>query len=465
VIVARIVEEPGGRSVRHLLDGDQVATTQLDRVDAEVGRGDVDEPFTHVVGFGSTRPAIHTHRRRVRGHRGHFDVECGHEVGPGNHQHARAHRRTGACDGIRAGVGRHPNVQSGERAVASKAERRLLMMTATMGHGHQALTARLLPTNRATKVSRERGHRDVLGCRLELRTEPATDLRDDDAHLLGRELQELGNLASHPMHKLRGRPQRDSAVRFTGHCERAIGFHRRRRDALCDELAARDHVGAREHIERRDGRADGEPAREIRVRWHGCVYAWCVRAQRVVGVHHERPRVEVDDHLLGGIDGGAERLGHDDGDDLADMADDLVREQRALHAGAHAGQGASHRQAELAGARDGDHAGHRLCIADVDRTNERTGLSGPHEDGMERRVREPRVLRRRAVSKIADVARGAAQQRRVFLTHDPIPWRSAHGALLAAARRVWQQRGRDHDRRPPPPVASRTGPRQVERVR
>ena len=53
--------------------------------------------------------------------------------------------------------------------------------------------------------------------------------------------------------------------------------------------------------------------------------------ERLLGVDDDGQRLVVHEHELGGVDGFGSTLGDDDGDDVADEADDVAREERPPH--------------------------------------------------------------------------------------------------------------------------------------
>ena len=66
-----------------------------------------------------------------------------------------------------------------------------------------------------------------------------------------------------------------------------------------------------------------------------------------LGVDHDRQRLVVDDDELGGVLALVALLGHDDGDRLADEADDVVGEERAGHRGREHEEVERHRRGEV----------------------------------------------------------------------------------------------------------------------
>ena len=71
-------------------------------------------------------------------------------------------------------------------------------------------------------------------------------------------------------------------------------------------------------------------------------------------IDHDRQRVVVDHHELGRVGPGRAVVADDDGDDLADEADDVARDHRPAHLLVQAGQrhGAVGRQVDVGGGED-----------------------------------------------------------------------------------------------------------------
>ena len=64
VVVAAVVGDAGDGRVRELVGLQEVAAADLDRIDAELGRGHVDDALEHRGRLGPARAAERAHRRR-----------------------------------------------------------------------------------------------------------------------------------------------------------------------------------------------------------------------------------------------------------------------------------------------------------------------------------------------------------------------------------------------------------------
>jgi hypothetical protein len=95
----------------------------------------------------------------------------------------------------------------------------------------------------ATRGEDGEGH-DVLGEDLLLAAEPAADARREDAHLLGRQLEQPADLALHEERDLRAGAEDEAALLHPA--DRRVRLQVRVRDALRGPRARHDLVGLRE---------------------------------------------------------------------------------------------------------------------------------------------------------------------------------------------------------------------------
>jgi hypothetical protein len=115
------------------------------------------------------------------------------------------------------------------------------------------------------------------------------------------------------------------------------------------------------------------------------------RGRGVARVHHGRQHFVVDFHRFGGIARLLERVGHDHGDVVADVAHPALRQHRVrrlLHGRAvgagdepAAGQPVDLARQVLPGEDPGD-PGHRLGLRRIDAAQVGVGVLGTHEDGV-----------------------------------------------------------------------------------
>jgi hypothetical protein len=125
--------------------------------------------------------------------------------------------------------------------------------------------------------------------------------------------------------RLRRQPGRQAAVLADG-CGRRARLERRRRHPLADDPAGDDDLAALEEalvrLVRSEAMADVRA--HLREQQH-------LVARRIGGVDDHRQLVVVDVDELGGVDALGPLLREDDGDDLADEADDVLGEHGPGH--------------------------------------------------------------------------------------------------------------------------------------
>ena len=188
-----------------------------------------------------------------------------------------------------------------------------------------------------------------------------------------------------------------------GHREDAVGLHRH----PGEPLAHHGHLSdGRRTFDRVGVVALGELGAEADVRAVLREQEGSVGRERLGGGHHRRQRVVVDDDGLGGVDRLCPRLGHDRGDDVADEAHLVGREDGAVQGVGHHREALQAREAEVVATSvvHGEHAGHRCRRAHVDRCHLGVGDRRPHE----RDVGHVRL------DQVVDVLSAAGQQRRIL---------------------------------------------------
>ena len=321
-IVAAVVGQAGSGREWHRIGADEVAPAQLDRIHSELDRGDVHHAFAERVRLGATGTTVDADRCGVGRYGAHFYVDVRDVVRSGHHQHAGAGRRHRARRRVRAGVGDDAHAHADNRAVGSQAELGVLQLRPPVRHGDEALGSRLVPLQRSAKRAGERRDDEVLGRSLELRAEAATDLWDDDADQLDGKLQCLRELSPYTVHELRRRPQRHAAGRVIRYCERAVGFHRRRRHALVDEVAGDDDIGVRACT----SSVGWMRAGSIDVGRHRRMQDERVGGDALSRRNDHGQRFVLDVDEFGRVRGRRHGLGDDDDDGFADETHDIARE-------------------------------------------------------------------------------------------------------------------------------------------
>ncbi len=202
-----------------------------------------------------------------------------------------------------------------------------------------------------------------------LAAEAAADVRSDDAHLLLGDVQQAAGQRPEEVGHLRGDVHGELRA-LAGDDRDGVALHRHHGDALVDEAAAHDDVGALEHIASVSVEEARGQVRPELVELHG-------RAglQRRLRVDHGGQRLVVDHDRLGGVGG----LGHgvrQHGDHGIAHEADLALGQRRPGTGLV--QGHAERveggDAEVGVDQCGGHARHGERLRGVDRSDHGVGV-------------------------------------------------------------------------------------------
>ena len=372
-VVTGVVVGVGVGVEREPIGRDEVHPAQLDRVDIELDGGDVHDPLEHRGGFGPTCSPVGADRRGVRGRRRDVDRHVCDVVGAVRHasgrvRHHRAEGRVGAAVGEDAGV------QTGDPAVAAKAQLDPLHLSSAVEQRQHVLRACLHPAHRPVEEAGCSGHRCHLAVQSDLGTEPAADrghhhpdaVRLDAQHRREGALDLVGHL---------GRRVDDEPVAF-GHDRDSVALHRHRRQPLVHDPGANDDLGVGQGIVDvavRLGRTD----RQVRP----MAFEQQRRAgfERGLGVGNRGQRPVVDDDQLRGVDGVLASFGQNHRDLLADESDLAPRQRRPHERGHQPGEAEERLQAEIIGGEDGHHARRRLRLGRVDAFDGGMGHRRPHE--------------------------------------------------------------------------------------
>ena len=316
----------GGEPVRHLGFRDQVAAAELDAIEAELARGDVEQPLAEEIGFIAPRPAIGSRRRLVGHHQGDVDTHVRNTVGPGQHLRdvARGGRTVGADVGALVGVGLPAQREDGTVRLAGDLQ--LALGVAGVIGGGEMLAAILDPLHRSARAASGERDEKILRVELAARAEAAADVVFHHADGPFRQ----SNLPRQhaPVHEgdLGRAVNRQLTARGIPFCQQAARLHRHSTVALYREALAADVSRACEGLICVPAHA-GERERKIAAR--------PVEQQDIVSrggstVHHCRQRLDVGrdrvERVLGG--GGAFRQDHGKG--LADIAHLVTCDDRLL---------------------------------------------------------------------------------------------------------------------------------------
>ena len=183
-IVAGVVDAPVRRLVWHLLGLHVVLLADLDRIEIELGRDDVDDPLGQPQVLHARVAAVGRDGRLVRADLGEVDpdvppaVEAGRDLRPDDaaerlvaRECATVVERTHLEPGHRP-VCHDPDLDVEERALVPVRVRGVLIGTP------------LGPLHRSAELPRHEAEHDVLGMEADLVPEPAADVLGDEAELV-----------------------------------------------------------------------------------------------------------------------------------------------------------------------------------------------------------------------------------------------------------------------------------------
>ena len=230
--------------------GDQVAAAQLDRVDPELGRDDVEHALAHEGGLGHPRAAVGADRRGRRHHAVRDERERLPAVRAGKVP-GRQQRRQ---DPLRADVGALVDpvraAEAEQRPVGLRRHLELVHLRAGVVGGDEVLRPVLDPPHGPADAEGEQRDEDVLGVELAAGAEAAADVDLDEPHALRLEPEQAGDHRAVEVLHLGGAVHGHAAV-AGGLGEEAAGLDRRSRLAREAERAADDHGRPRRTRRRR----------------------------------------------------------------------------------------------------------------------------------------------------------------------------------------------------------------------
>ena len=183
-VVARVVEAAVRRLVRHLLGLHVVPLAHLDRVEAELGRDDVDDPLGQPQVLHPRVAAVRRDGRLVRADLREVDLDVPPGVHPRRHlrpddaaERLVARERAAVVDRTHLEAGHlavrlHGDLDVEERALVPVRVRRVLV------------GAPLRPLHRPAELPRQQAEDDVLRMEADLVAEPAADVLGDEPELV-----------------------------------------------------------------------------------------------------------------------------------------------------------------------------------------------------------------------------------------------------------------------------------------
>ena len=185
--------------------GKQVAPAQLERVHADLGGGELDQPFGHRHRDRVADGAVLAHHIFVLEHHARQRAVVRAGVGPAHQVDDLVGLDAGSAriDRIGADAGQVVDLEGGDGAVALDADLGLDAVVAGVDVGDEALDAVGDEFHRPLEQLRQRHRRHLVGVSVYLDAETAADVLGDDAHLGFGEIEMLGEQVLHHVRRLR----------------------------------------------------------------------------------------------------------------------------------------------------------------------------------------------------------------------------------------------------------------------
>ncbi len=239
--LAAVIDLPHRVGIGHLLRRDEIAAADLGGIEAELARCGVEQPLDEIDRLGPPGAAIGRGRRGMRQHRVQVEidrldvVDAGRDPGPDHELDDDPDRaRIGAHVAERVdAIGQH-------LAVGIERELGMALDIAPVRRCQKLLDPLRRPFHRTLQQPRGIADDEILGIEAGLHAEAAADIADDDAHLLGRQAEQIAQRVARAGGHLAREAQRQPVARGIVIAERAARLHRRRRQALVDEVERDD---------------------------------------------------------------------------------------------------------------------------------------------------------------------------------------------------------------------------------
>ena len=415
----------GGEPVRHLGLRQQVAPAELDPIEAELGRGDVEQPLTKEVGFVAPRPAVGSRWRLVGHHQRDVDADMGDAIGAGEHlrEIARGGRAVGADVGALIGPG--VAAQRPDRAIRVAGDLQLAFGIAGMIGGAEVFAAILDPFHRPAGEARRERDQKIFRIEFAARAEASADVVFHHPDRAFGQLHLLCQNAPVEEGDLGRAEDREQTARRVPFRQQSTRLHRHGAVALDREFFAA-HV--RRVLES-----------TIRVAAHAseCERAIAGRGFEQQGVvscgvgagDDRRQGLDREGDGVEGVFGGGGTLGQHDRDGFADIADLVVGDDRLLERregrrGVLPQRDGRHRGADVCRRDDGVHAGPGPGDSGIDRAD----AAVRHRTAQDHGVQE--ILAREVVDEFA----APAQQAKILDAFDRAPDEGVGRALLVHVR-------------------------------
>ena len=277
--VAAVVGEHQPGLERHRGGRDQVPAPQLDRIDAELARGDVDHALDRERRLGPAGAAIGAGGRGVGEHAGGLMVDGGRRVHAGHAADVVGAGPRAALGEIGADVEVDRHAQRQELAVAIEGQLGGGDVVAAVLVGDEPLAPVRRPLHRPPQPARRPQHQDHLGIDPAAHAEAAADLAGDHAHVALRHLERIGQQRARAVRPLDAGVQRVAPAAPVVLADGGARLHRGGGHAGDDEVDARDVGRARERLVDRLALAGLREERDVV--GHLVPHGRCARTERV----------------------------------------------------------------------------------------------------------------------------------------------------------------------------------------
>ena len=226
--------------------GHHVATAQLDRVDAELARCQIDEALDEIIGLGLARTPIGVDRHGVGVGTPHVHEDGGDGIDPAHGGGRRLGRavRTDARE-VGAEIGDRRDVEGREAAGSVERQTCPRAVVAALRVAHEILAALGGPSDRPAEPPRRPQHEHPFGVEEVLRAEAAAHVGCAHVDAVERHVEDgLGELLADRVHALAGEHQIEARWHLIVAADRRARLDRRHDNPVVDELEL-DHVGRR----------------------------------------------------------------------------------------------------------------------------------------------------------------------------------------------------------------------------
>src|SRR5262249_16959088 len=165
-----------GEPIGHLGRREEIAATDVQAIETEVARRDIEAPLAEKGAFEAARPPEGSGRRLVAHHGVGLKPQMGHAVRPGEELRHIAHRRGAVRAYIGAYIDKDLAANASDGAVAFERDLDIAFRLARMRDGHEMLTAVLDPFDRVSIAARRERAEEILRIKLAACPEPAADI-------------------------------------------------------------------------------------------------------------------------------------------------------------------------------------------------------------------------------------------------------------------------------------------------